>query len=563
MTDSKDAFDFFYTWTCRDPGVPAPTTVAEMAYYLCDTSAKTSYLARLLADIVYKRREKLIIWAHEPLTLFVTELFLWIVGIEPMAIRPGVKSSQRIRAMQDFNNNPRRRVLLLADRTAQESMNLQAACHNMVAMDAVDNGSKSQMTGRIHRVGQQHVCRAFFLNTDETIDQRIEAQYWLRARTITASQLELDDDLLKDLEARLSEADIIQMTKEVNASPQSISKRHYLTKRFREAVVDAAQREEWGVRSTRDGAWLNETDFEAKNLEPQERLFRMAYGGRVADRLAYQVRCTRREPEAEKKQEKYEALDPQEAHRYVAVKVPENCWAVEPPLFHAKDVPVVTQAEAVVLIVQAGCAAARKLFKYGATPYGKWPHLPPTELRGPGSPYHPREVGALSSVRAYSHMLSVQPGRSTMLTIFVVMLDGARRQVARPSRHISAAIAIVKQMGLAEVTDISDLDWEDCEIEEELKQYNRDPVLYRQQFEAKEGGADAMTVDDPRDSHQSDLTEHDSPTRRDLDGNGTGEDDSEGEEEGGSGTEDEESADEDASDVAGKSVPSTKPNSGA
>src|SRR4051794_9228702 len=83
------------------------------------------------------------------------------------AIHGGVRRSDRRQITQEFTSNPHCQVLLATD-AAGEGLNLQAA-HLMVNYDLPWNPNRiEQRFGRIHRIGQQEVCRLWNLVADNT-----------------------------------------------------------------------------------------------------------------------------------------------------------------------------------------------------------------------------------------------------------------------------------------------------------------------------------------------------------------------------------------------------------
>ncbi len=83
------------------------------------------------------------------------------------AIHGGVRRNDRRQITEEFTHNPNCQVLLATD-AAGEGLNLQAA-HLMVNYDLPWNPNRiEQRFGRIHRIGQQEVCRLWNLVADNT-----------------------------------------------------------------------------------------------------------------------------------------------------------------------------------------------------------------------------------------------------------------------------------------------------------------------------------------------------------------------------------------------------------
>ncbi len=83
------------------------------------------------------------------------------------AIHGGVRRTERRQITEEFTHNPECQILLATD-AAGEGLNLQAA-HLMVNYDLPWNPNRiEQRFGRIHRIGQQEVCRLWNLVADNT-----------------------------------------------------------------------------------------------------------------------------------------------------------------------------------------------------------------------------------------------------------------------------------------------------------------------------------------------------------------------------------------------------------
>ncbi|BDH57798.1 hypothetical protein MTP03_27370 [Tsukamurella sp. PLM1] len=90
-------------------------------------------------------------------------------------IHGGTHRLERKRIREQFTNEPRRSVLVATD-AAGEGLNLQAA-HLMVNYDLPWNPNRlEQRFGRIHRIGQQQVCRLWNLVADQTREGQVYAR---------------------------------------------------------------------------------------------------------------------------------------------------------------------------------------------------------------------------------------------------------------------------------------------------------------------------------------------------------------------------------------------------
>jgi superfamily II DNA or RNA helicase len=113
---------------------------------------------------------KLIVFTEHRATLgYLVDRVRSLLG-QPLAvgaIHGGVRREERRRITEEFTKNPQCRVLIATD-AAGEGLNLQAA-HLMVNYDLPWNPNRiEQRFGRIHRIGQQHVCRLWNLVATNT-----------------------------------------------------------------------------------------------------------------------------------------------------------------------------------------------------------------------------------------------------------------------------------------------------------------------------------------------------------------------------------------------------------
>lgn len=112
-----------------------PNFRADTVQLMCECSAKLQMLCKLVTEYVVRRREKLISWANEPATLFVSELLLTIFDIKYLSTRAGFKSSIRDDAQRVTNRDPDIQASVNSSRNPTESMNLQAGRYTQVSMD--------------------------------------------------------------------------------------------------------------------------------------------------------------------------------------------------------------------------------------------------------------------------------------------------------------------------------------------------------------------------------------------------------------------------------------------
>ncbi len=116
------------------------------------------------------RRRKLIVFTEHRDTLeYLQRRTAGLLGRPEsvVAIHGGVRRADRRRITEEFTHNPEVQVLVATD-AAGEGLNLQAA-HLMVNYDLPWNPNRiEQRFGRVHRIGQEEVCRLWNLVADNT-----------------------------------------------------------------------------------------------------------------------------------------------------------------------------------------------------------------------------------------------------------------------------------------------------------------------------------------------------------------------------------------------------------
>jgi superfamily II DNA/RNA helicase len=89
-----------------------------------------------------------------------------------VTIHGGTPRWNRRRVREEFTHEPKRQVLVATD-AAGEGLNLQAA-HLMINYDLPWNPNRiEQRFGRIHRIGQEHVCRLWNLVAEDTREGQV------------------------------------------------------------------------------------------------------------------------------------------------------------------------------------------------------------------------------------------------------------------------------------------------------------------------------------------------------------------------------------------------------
>nr|WP_255450208.1 helicase-related protein [Skermania sp. ID1734] len=123
----------------------------------------------LLRDQNGNRRKLIIFTEHRDTLEYLAAQLRNIVGRDDpvVVIHGGTRREERRRIRERFTNDPTCQVLVATD-AAGEGLNLQAA-HLMINYDLPWNPNRiEQRFGRIHRIGQQNVCRLWNLVAEDT-----------------------------------------------------------------------------------------------------------------------------------------------------------------------------------------------------------------------------------------------------------------------------------------------------------------------------------------------------------------------------------------------------------
>ena len=148
---------------------------------------KWSELSRILqdegvvADIEGRPRKFIIFTEHRDTLHYLQERIGTLLGRSEAVevIHGGVRRPERRRITEEFTKNPDCQILIATD-AAGEGLNLQAA-HLMVNYDLPWNPNRiEQRFGRIHRIGQEEVCRLWNLVAWNTREGEVFLQLLLK-----------------------------------------------------------------------------------------------------------------------------------------------------------------------------------------------------------------------------------------------------------------------------------------------------------------------------------------------------------------------------------------------
>jgi superfamily II DNA or RNA helicase len=129
---------------------------------------------RLLRDEQGAPRKLIIFTEHRDTLDYLVAMIRDQLGRDDavVTIHGGTPRWDRRRVREEFTHEPRRQVLVATD-AAGEGLNLQAA-HLMINYDLPWNPNRlEQRFGRIHRIGQEHVCRLWNLVAEDTREGQV------------------------------------------------------------------------------------------------------------------------------------------------------------------------------------------------------------------------------------------------------------------------------------------------------------------------------------------------------------------------------------------------------
>lgn len=144
---------------------------------------KWAELRKLLLDEALLRdpdgapRKLIVFTEHKDTLYYLADQIRNLIGRADavLVIHGGTKRDDRRRTREEFTHDPARTVLVATD-AAGEGMNLQAA-HLMINYDLPWNPNRlEQRFGRIHRIGQENVCRLWNLVADDTREGQVFAR---------------------------------------------------------------------------------------------------------------------------------------------------------------------------------------------------------------------------------------------------------------------------------------------------------------------------------------------------------------------------------------------------
>lgn len=157
--------------------------VSRLRHFLGEYKA-VKVASLITKEVLDKQYDKIVVLAHHHDTLDILAARFLHEGIAYTGFRGGMPPSQRQRAIDDFKttNVP---VFLAQQGAAGIAINLQNAHEIVLVEPAWSPSVNAQAIKRIHRIGQDHPCRARVFAVPDTLDDRIMERLAQKLRMIT------------------------------------------------------------------------------------------------------------------------------------------------------------------------------------------------------------------------------------------------------------------------------------------------------------------------------------------------------------------------------------------
>jgi superfamily II DNA/RNA helicase len=273
--------------------MPAYGTRPEMAFYITAINAKLQYLIKLILQHWLERNEKMIIFANEPMSFFQCELLLAILQLEYTCIRAGLSYNQRSQNEVRFVDNPKCGILLVSAACGSESMNLQRTCHVQVHLEPLSSTNTLQCIGRCHRLGQEKEVKVYRLMTDGSYDDVMQAAYHKTFREQVAAGMEIREEQLDKIVANLNQEKRAEYEQQLATDHAGRSVGRLAAASLRMIYADHLIRELFGQRSVRTLEWNNALNPGTKIISPFELIYRICFGGDVANEAVERYRLSK------------------------------------------------------------------------------------------------------------------------------------------------------------------------------------------------------------------------------------------------------------------------------
>lgn len=140
--------------------------------------------------------DKMVLFAwHKAVIDYAMETFK---EYNPVRISGETSAQERQVNVETFQNNPDCRIIICNIIAAGEGITLTAASNVVFLEHAWNPGKEEQAEARIHRIGQQKPCTAWYLDAEGTIDDILSELINSKRHVVTASVGNIDSESVDD-----------------------------------------------------------------------------------------------------------------------------------------------------------------------------------------------------------------------------------------------------------------------------------------------------------------------------------------------------------------------------
>jgi hypothetical protein len=180
-----------------DPNTSIYSSRYDMALWLLRWSPKLAWLCQYVNEC-YKNNERVAIFAQWPVTQWLIEGVLELLGFEYRSIRSEKTVKLRQEAVAEFVKEHTTVVALVCSyATAALGINIQKYCFKIIHVELPHNMSTVlSANGRAHRLGQTKKQEFFILCLDSSYDMTIMARIANKYRPELAATLRIPEDAM-------------------------------------------------------------------------------------------------------------------------------------------------------------------------------------------------------------------------------------------------------------------------------------------------------------------------------------------------------------------------------
>jgi hypothetical protein len=111
-------------------------------------------------------------------------------------------AGDRTQAIDDWNKNPKVRVLIGSSKAAAESVNLQEGGHIKIIVDVLSVNQIFPLIGRMNRIRQEHEQICYLLTPVNTYDGVLQYRHMARFKELLRATAGLSYEVISDIANR-------------------------------------------------------------------------------------------------------------------------------------------------------------------------------------------------------------------------------------------------------------------------------------------------------------------------------------------------------------------------